>query len=58
MTAYVENFKKYKPLLSEQAVRDIKTRYPPVHAGGAVVAFESAVPDDCAEHCIFQSVSE
>ncbi|HIT12930.1 MAG TPA: ABC transporter permease [Candidatus Scatomonas merdigallinarum] len=27
MTAYVENFKKYKPLLSELAVRDIKTRY-------------------------------
>ena len=27
MTAYVENFKKYKPLQSELAVRDIKTRY-------------------------------
>ena len=27
MSAYIENFKKYKPLLSELAVRDIKTRY-------------------------------
>ena len=27
MSAYIENFVKYKPLLSELAVRDIKTRY-------------------------------
>lgn len=27
MSAYIENFMKYKPLLSELAVRDIKTRY-------------------------------
>ena len=53
MSSYIQNFKKFQPLLAELVARDIKIKYRR-SVGRAVDTVESAVYDDYSVSGVFQ----
>ena len=56
MSTYIENFKRFRPLLNELVSRDIKIKYRRSITGSLMDFIKSVAYDDCIVYCVFKSV--